>query len=410
VPEVGTAELVTLVVALVSVALVGGGLLWRGGRPGRAAGRSGAVAAQEHTGVDAVGAPDGPRRLPAVVINPSKFDDVAPLREAIERAVEAAGWAPPLWLETTVDDPGTGQTHQALEAGAEIVLACGGDGTVRCVGQALAGTGVPLGLVPAGTGNLLARNLDVVTPRSAQLSPDDAEAATRAALAGEDRAVDVGWVTVIGAAGEERGRPEERAFLVMAGMGFDAAIMEHAPEALKARVGPAAYVVSGLQHFNGDRAKVRLTLDGATHTRRVRTVVIGNVGRLQGGLALMPDAEVDDGWLDVVAIGPRNVAQWLGVVARVLTRRRRNDAALESWRARTVTLRTSPAQPAQLDGDPIGSVTEMRMRVDERVLLVRVAPGSGAKEVTTGERAEADAGTARARAARADAVRAGARA
>src|SRR6185312_7567763 len=105
-------------------------------------------------------------------------------------------------------------------------MACGGDGTVRTVAEALAGTGVPLGLIPAGTGNLLARNLD--------MNLDDMGAATRVALAGDDRAVDVGRITI----DDGSGPGEEQVFLVMAGMGFDATIMETAPEALKARVGP----------------------------------------------------------------------------------------------------------------------------------------------------------------------------
>ncbi len=333
--------------------------------------------------------PEASRRLAAVVVNPSKFREVEPMREAITRALDASGWREPLWLETTKEDSGTGMSKEALAAGAEQVLVCGGDGTVRCVGQVLAGSGVPMGLVPAGTGNLLARNLDIVTPRTAELTPGDAETATRVALAGEDRAVDVGWVSLTSADGVAHDTPSEQGFLVMAGMGFDAAMIANAPEGLKARVGPAAYVVSGLQNFQGKRAKVRMDLDGTVHHRRVRTVVVGNVGRLIGGLTLLPDAEVDDGWLDVVAIGPSNFAGWLDVAGRVVMRHRRSDGRLESWRARSVTLACDPPQHAQIDGDPVGEVTSMTLRVSEGALLVRVAPGSGAKEARPGEKEHA---------------------
>ena len=108
----------------------------------------------------------------------------------------------------------------------------------------------------------------------------------------------------------------------------------------------------------------------------------------------MPDAEVDDGWLDVVAIGPRNTAQWLQVVGRVVTRRGRDDGRLQSWRAKEIVLRTETAQEAQLDGDPIGPVREMRMRVDEKVLMVRVVPGTGVKDPTPDEVGEARPGIA----------------
>ncbi|MGH4024533.1 MAG: diacylglycerol/lipid kinase family protein, partial [Pseudonocardiaceae bacterium] len=148
--------------------------------------------------------------MPAVVVNPTRFDDISLLQAEITSVCTELGWAEPLWLETTAEDPGLGQARAALAAGADVVLACGGDGTIRNVAQILAGSGTALGLLPAGTGNLLARNLAV------QLS--DPAAAARAALSGENRSVDVGRVTIDGGA-------EEQVFLVMAGMGFDAAIM-----------------------------------------------------------------------------------------------------------------------------------------------------------------------------------------
>ena len=97
------------------------------------------------------------RPLAAVVANPTKIEPNT--RQRIEAVCTGLGWAEPLWLETTVEDPGTGQAKLAIEKGADVVLACGGDGTVRSVAEALAGTGVAMGLVPAGTGNLLARTV-----------------------------------------------------------------------------------------------------------------------------------------------------------------------------------------------------------------------------------------------------------
>jgi len=316
------------------------------------------------------------RPLPAVVINPSKFADVEPLRAQIIRACRELGWADPLWLETTVDDPGIGQTREALEAGADLVAACGGDGTVRCVAQVLAGTGTALGLVPAGTGNLLARNLDFAISRAAEISADDVGEAMRVALTGDDRRIDVGWVTVVGADGEEHERPEERAFLVMAGMGFDAAVMASVPEKLKAKVGPIAYFVSGARELRGHRTRVRIDVDGESHSRRVRTVVVGNVGKLQGGLTLMPDAEVDDGYLDAISMGPRGLIGWVDIAGRLITRRGRPDGRMDHWRGREIVLTADTPQPAQLDGDPVGDAKQLRLRVDERALVVRVAAGA----------------------------------
>jgi diacylglycerol kinase (ATP) len=296
------------------------------------------------------------RPLPAVVANPIRIEPGT--RRRIESVCASLGWAPPLWLETTVEDPGTGQARIAIERGADVVLACGGDGTVRAVAQALAGTGVAMGLVPAGTGNLLARTLG---------NPDNVTAAVRVALTGDDRKIDVGRVRV------DDG-DEEHVFLVMAGTGFDAAIMESTPEALKVRVGPLAYVISGLRAMRGRRTRVSLTLDGDQPVRRrTRTVLVGNSGTLLGGLVLMPRATVDDGVLDVVNIAPKTLAGWVAVAGRVISRRGDGNARVEHWQARSIVIEAEAPQPSQLDGDPIGDATRLEIRVEPAALVMRVA-------------------------------------
>ena len=295
------------------------------------------------------------RPLAAVVVNPTKAEQGT--RQRIEAVCTGLGWAEPLWLETTVEDPGTGQAKLAVEKDADVVLACGGDGTVRSVAEALAGTGVAMGLVPAGTGNLLARTVG---------TPDGVAAATRVALTGDDRTVDVGRIRIDGAG-------EERVFLVMAGTGFDAAIMESTPEALKVRVGPLAYVISGLRAMRGRRVRVTLTLDdGPPLRRRTRTVVVGNSGTLLGGLVLMPRATIDDGVLDVVSIAPSTVAGWVAVALRVITKRRRGHERVEHWQARSIVIRTEAPQPCQIDGDPVGDAQELSIRVEPSAVVVRV--------------------------------------
>jgi diacylglycerol kinase (ATP) len=295
------------------------------------------------------------RPLAAVVANPTRVEPGT--RQRIAAVCTGLGWAEPLWLETTIEDPGTGQAKLAIEKGADVVLACGGDGTVRSVAEALAGTGVAMGLVPAGTGNLLARTLG---------TPENVPAATRLALTGDDRAIDVGRVRIDAA-------EQERLFLVMAGTGFDAAIMQSTPETLKARVGPFAYVISGLRAMRGRCTRVTLALDdGPPMRRRTRTVVVGNSGTLRGGVVLMPNAVIDDGVLDVVSIAPNTVVGWLAVALRVITRRHRGDERVEHWQARSILIRTEAPQPSQLDGDPVGDAQELRIRVEPRALVVRV--------------------------------------
>jgi diacylglycerol kinase (ATP) len=303
--------------------------------------------------------PASPERpLPAVVINPSHVNDLPGLHTKIAKVCEELGWSPPLWLTTTVEDPGGGQTRIALDASADVVLACGGDGTVRHVARALAGSGTPLGLLPTGTANLLARNLALVLNNPVK--------ATRMALTGTNRAIDVGRVLI-------DDRDEEEVFLVMAGMGFDAAIMAGAPHRLKARLGPLAYFVAGARALMAPRAPITLAVDGRSELpRQVRTVVVGNCGKLLAGLRLLPAAKVDDGLLDVVAIGPKTIRGWLAVAARVLGRRRHGHRIVQHWQGRIIILSAETPQQAQLDGDPVGEVLAMRMRVDPGVLLVRV--------------------------------------
>ena len=313
------------------------------------------------------------RPLAAVVVNPVKIDES--VRPQVTAVCAGLGWAPPLWLPTSPEDPGTGQAAEAVARGADVVIACGGDGTVRAVAQALARTGVAMGLVPVGTGNLLARTLRL---------PTDIASATRVALTGDDRRIDVGRLSAdrddpASELTEDPADPadpaDERVFLVMAGTGFDAAIMQSTPEALKGRVGPWAYIISGLRALRGTRARVSIAIDGGLPLRRsTRMVVVGNTGTLVGGLALMPDAAIDDGRLDVVSLAPKGMFGWVAVAARVVTRNRRGSGRIEHWQVREVVVTSDVAQPAQVDGDLIGEARELRIWVDPEALVVRV-PG-----------------------------------
>ena len=303
------------------------------------------------------------RRQVAVVVNPTKFSDLEAVRRQVTQACSEHGWSEPMWLETTPQDTGHGQTVQALEADVDLICPLGGDGTVREVAEVVVGSGVPVGLLPGGTGNLLARTLG--------LPIDDLAAALRVALTGSVRKVDVGRVA-FDVSGEDE-RPRERVFLVMAGLGFDAAMMEGAPERLKAKVGWLAYAVSGLRNLRGPDVRVRVTVDEQpSFRRRVRTVLVGNSGTLTGGIVLMPEAEVDDGWLNAVTMSPKGVLGWAAVAAKVLTKG--GHSRVEHVRCRRLEVHTDRPQQAQLDGDTVGLVRAMRVRVDPGALLVQMTP------------------------------------
>lgn len=295
----------------------------------------------------------------AVVMNPTKRD-ARDLRGTVEAICRQEGWQPPLWLETTADDAGGGQTREALDAGVDVVIAAGGDGTVRCVAEQLAGTDVALGLLPLGTGNLLARNLDVTVDRH--------EWAVRTALWGRNRRIDVGLAKLGGDASDPA-----HVFLVLAGIGFDATVMAGTRNDLKQIVGWWAYLEAGMRNLGGPRTKVDLALDdGEPMGRKIRTVLGGNCARLPGGIDLMPDAVIDDGILDVMTVSPPGYFGWMGVAARVLFRTRRGLPVVEHFQGGKVVVNAERELDVQLDGDMIGSTSTLTMQVEPGALLVRV--------------------------------------
>ena len=306
------------------------------------------------------------RPLACVVVNPSKPRATAAVRSLLEDELHEAGYAEPVWLETSVSEPGTMQARLALAAGASLVVAAGGDGTVRSVAAGLAGTGAQMGIVPLGTANLAARNLGVPV--------GDARAAARVVAHGVDLPADLAWVRtepwsdpgalpnpappgdprwrtdsppVTGRAAaappdsppaaadpadsrqlsaeaaravrtiqratrrpHQWTRPtlgDEHACMVVAGIGFDAGLVASTRPALKARVGWGAYALAAMENLSSPRMDLVLSLLDEAGARRVerlraRNLLVANGGRLPAGITLLPQARTDDGLLDVAAI------------------------------------------------------------------------------------------------------------
>jgi diacylglycerol kinase family enzyme/membrane-associated phospholipid phosphatase len=316
----------------------------------------------------------GEPRHVAVIYNPTKIDDLGLFRRQVDYEMNRRGWLTSLWAGTTLHDLGGGPARQALDQRADLIIAAGGDGTVRAVCSQLVGHPTPLALIPSGTGNILARNLGL---------PLDQEAALTIACDGRPRPLDLIRVTASGCAAYS---------IAMSGMGIDAAAMAGTRTDLKRLVGNAAYVVSIVQQLGGEAFELTITLDGHEPVhRRALTAMIGNVGGIQGPIQLFPAARPDDGLLDLLVSCPTTTRQWAKVGADIISASlpTPSDSAappldltgelggevepLEYAQGRRVRCETESPITFQVDGDAMGVTTWLEAEVVPAALQV-VAP------------------------------------
>lgn len=289
----------------------------------------------------------------AVIFNPTKVE--ADFTSVVAATLTDAGFEA-RWLETRADDPGRAMVAEAIAAAVDLVLTAGGDGTVRVVAHGLARSDIPMGIIPAGTGNLLARNLGL---------PLDTRGALEVALSGHTSPIDMIELSV------DDHAPER--FAVMAGTGLDAMIMDEVDPRLKARIGPAAYFIAAGKTFGRVPIPLEVTIDGhRTHQRKAMLCLIGNVGELTGGITLIPQARPDDGMLHVYVASPQHLSHWVKVLVRLLTRRARHDDRVDVWSARNVEIRLRESDSYQIDGDVIGEGRVFRATVLPGAVAVRV--------------------------------------
>jgi diacylglycerol kinase (ATP) len=301
-------------------------------------------------------APRVPSPRAAVIFNPAKVTDWITFRRHVEYELKTRGWDRALWLETTSEDPGRAMTEQAVREKVDLVLGAGGDGTIRIICSGLANTGIPFGLIPAGTGNLLARNVGI---------PLDEGAALGVAFDGVDKPTDLVRLTV-------DDRPPDH-FAVMAGIGLDAVIMEGADANLKKAVGSAAYFVSAAKNANHPAMHATIAVDDQPpFRRRAHLIVVGNVGFLLANIQLIPGARADDGMLDVLVASPRTLRDWVRLTTRVLTRRRQPDDQLDRLTGHRVTITVDERDQFQLDGDNAGECSTLTAEVVPGALQLRV--------------------------------------
>lgn len=315
----------------------------------------------------------------ALVLNPVKVD-AARLRSALTSFSRAHGWAPPRFYETTIEDPGQGITRAALDEGAAAVLAAGGDGTIRAVAESMSGTGIPFAVLPGGTGNLFARNLG--------LPLLDIEKVMEAVFTGFTYPVDMGWARL----NRPDGEITEHGFVVLAGMGLDADMIANTRADLKRSVGWVAYLDGAARSLPGAKPfrVVYQVDDGRLHSAKVHSMLFANCGALPAGIALLPDASLDDGAMDIALIQATGPLGWLGIwrkvwwdnsvlrrtrAGRFVLERRGRDASIRYLRGAVADAAMIGPTSIELDGDELGVAVRMVCRVERGGLTIVLPAG-----------------------------------
>jgi YegS/Rv2252/BmrU family lipid kinase len=286
----------------------------------------------------------------AFVVNGSLVRGGGRLLALCREAAARHGWRAE-YLVTEKAEAGVSAANSAALDGIDLVVAVGGDGTVRGCAEGLAKTGVPLGIVPHGTANLLARTLRV---------PGHPRAALAVALdsGGVDRTIDLAVA-------------DDVPFTAMAGMGLDAAVV--AGTKLKHQFGWLAYAMSGAVHLTLPPTRFSIRVDGGAPVERTaRSVVVGNSGLLPGGFSLLPDARPDDGLLDVGVLAPHGPFGWPRVATRVLAHSHHEDRMLERFQARQVEIIASAPLPREIDGELVTTSRSLTVGVQPGALTVRM--------------------------------------
>jgi YegS/Rv2252/BmrU family lipid kinase len=268
----------------------------------------------------------------------------------LRRALAEAGVPEPLWTEVPKSKRAPAAVERALEQGAELILAWGGDGMVRRCVNALADSQVPLAIVPAGTSNLFATNLGIER---------DIAAAVQVALLGERRRLDVG-------------RFEGERFAVMAGAGFDAAMIKGADE-LKDRLGRGAYVLGGAAQLNLPSFEAKIKIDGTRwYKGPASCILIGNVGSLFGGIEVFADARPDDGLLDVGVLTSEGPVQLVRAATRTALGSAEKSPFVRITQARKVRVKLDRKVPYELDGGDRTKVKSFKVDVEPGAITVCV--------------------------------------
>jgi diacylglycerol kinase (ATP) len=276
--------------------------------------------------------------------------------QGLRRQLVDRGFDHPLWFEVDKSKRAGKCARQAIDDGADLLIAWGGDGTVqRCV-DAVAGTGVDLGILPVGTANLFANNFGI---------PLDLPEALNVALHGARRRIDVGNVN-----GERFG--------VMAGAGFDALMIKDASRSMKNRLGRLAYVWTGARAARESARAVNIKVDGQRWFKGdASCVLIGNVGTISGGFTVFPDARADDGWLEVGVVTADGMLDWTRVLGRVVTGHAAKSPMVDMAQGRKIDIKFETKTVYELDGGDRPRAKRLEIFVEPAAVSICVPSSNG---------------------------------
>ncbi|MFR9779115.1 diacylglycerol/lipid kinase family protein [Micromonospora sp. MS34] len=269
--------------------------------------------------------------------------------DELRTTLVSAGVGKLLWYEVPKSRKAPKKVRKALDKGAELILVWGGDGMVQRCADKLAGSAVPMGILPAGTANLFASNLGI---------PADLPEAVRIALHGRRRKLDLGRLN-----GEH--------FAVMAGAGFDGDLIRDADRKLKGRLGRVAYVWTGLRHVRGECVRTRIRVDGADwFDGEASCVLFGNVGTITGGIPAFDDARPDDGALEIGVSTASGAVDWARTLGRMAGGRSEDSPFLRMTRGRKVRVRFAAPKTYELDGGARSTAKRLKVKVVPGALTV----------------------------------------
>jgi len=271
--------------------------------------------------------------------------------EELRKTLATNGISDPMWCEVPKSRFVPEQVEKLLKEGVELIFVWGGDGSVQRVIDAVAGDPVALAILPAGTANLFATNLGI---------PKDLEEAVKIGLNGDQRQLDVGLIN-------------REHFGVMAGTGLDALMIRDADAGLKDKVGRFAYVWTGAKNVGKASVKMRIEVDGTGWFKgKASCLLIGNVGDVIGGISVFPDAQPDDGLLNLGVVTASGAMDWVRTLGRSVIGDAEGSPFVETTIGRTFDIRLDKAVPYEIDGGVRKKTKRLKCKVVPRAITVRV--------------------------------------